>query len=353
MIDERDLFVRAAERFDPPEDAYQRFVAREDRHQRNRRTGAAVAAILVIALVFGGIALAILQAQRQRTVSPPPPAGIFDPVRGWIAVGTDKGIEAINPDQPSERVLLTKEMGTPLQWSRDGQQLLAAPEDGYPLWVLHSDGSVEHLAGTENASGGSFTPDGSAVVFANGGAIKAIELKTGTETTLVPKPADGGYLLPFHQGGQLSPDGQTIAVMGPGRPWNISLLDLADGRSHVLVDEATGRRLHGTADFEGLVPASWSPDGTWILFSTEGKDDCVVAIIDDVAKDLRRLTPQGTCFSNPSWSPDGQQIAVRNKGDTLRIMNLDGADVRDVHLQHGGGVAVWNPVVAPAAFLSH
>ena len=349
MIDERDLFVRAAERFDPPEDAYQRFVLREDRHQRNRRTGALVVAIVVIALVFGGIARAILRAQRQRPITPPP-AGIFDPVRGWIAVGDQSGIEAINPKKPSQNVLLTGETGDPLEWSHDGQQLLVNDGPRGALWILHSDGSIEQLPHTEGAQGGSFTPDGSAVVFVDEGEIKAIDLATGTLSTVVAKPPDGThFLLPARHGGQLSPDGHTIAVivLGPGREWNITLFDLVDDSSRVIVDGATGLRLHGTPDFQGLVPASWSPDGTRILFSTEGKYDCIVAIIDADGTNLQRLTPQGTCFANPSWSPDGQLIAVTNYGDTLRIMNPDGTDVRDVHLENGGGIAVWNPLMAP------
>src|SRR5262245_18317046 len=347
MIDERDLFLRAAERFDSPPDAYQRFVAREARHQRNRRTGAAAVAIVVMALVFGGIAGAILRAQRQRPISPPPPAGIFAPVRGWITVGTEKGIEAINPDRPAESVLLTKERGVPLQWSHDGQQLLVADGPGGTLWVLHSDGSIDRLPHTRGVHGGSFTPDGSSVVFTNEGEVKAIDLESGTTTTLAAKPADGGYLLPYQHGGKLSPNGQTIALIGSGHGCNVALLDLLDHSSRVLVDDATGRRLHGTADFQGLVPASWSPDGERILLSTEGKNDCIVAVIDVDGTGLNRLTPQGTCFANPTCSPDGQRIAVTNYGDTLRFMNPDGSDVRDVHLKDGGGIAVWNPLMAP------
>ena len=344
MIDERDLFARAAERFDPPRDAYQRFQRREDRRQRNRRVGAVVLAAVLVAAVFGGIGLAIMDGRRHETIAPPP--SMFDQVRGWIAVGDHSGIEAVNPDQPRQTVLLTDRTGVPLAWSHDGQQLLLTDGPGGALWVLHSDGSIDDLPHTKGVQGGSFTPDNSAVVFVDEGEIRSMDLRTRAVTTLATKPTRGYYLLPYLHGGQLSPDGRTLVIGRPGKNWNMALFDLEDHTWLDLVDEETARRLHGTADFQGLVPASWSPDGRRILFSTEGKNDCIVAVIDVDGADLKRLTPQGTCFANPSWSPDGQRIGVTNYGDTLRIMNPDGTNVRDVHLEDGGGIAVWNPLQA-------
>ena len=37
MIEERDLFERAAQRFDPPVDALERLFVQRDRRQRSRR----------------------------------------------------------------------------------------------------------------------------------------------------------------------------------------------------------------------------------------------------------------------------------------------------------------------------
>src|SRR5215831_4207558 len=165
MIDERDLFVRAAERFDPPEHAYQRFVAREDRHQRNRRTGAIVVAIVVIALAFGGIARAILRAQRQQTITPPP-AGIFGAVRGWVVVGTSKGLVAIDPNDPTRRVVLRRGVSNPIAWSRDGTELLFGQmASGGGLGVLHADGTVVPLHMPRESWAGSFTADGREVLY--------------------------------------------------------------------------------------------------------------------------------------------------------------------------------------------
>ena len=80
MIDDREPFVRAAERFDPPPDAYQRFQRRGDRHRRNQRIAAAVVAIAVAAAGFGVLA----RANRTQPISTPtPPATPAD----WGPVG--------------------------------------------------------------------------------------------------------------------------------------------------------------------------------------------------------------------------------------------------------------------------
>src|SRR6476620_3718470 len=138
MIDERVLFARAAERFDPPRDAYERFQRREDRRQRNRRAGTIVVAIVVMAIVFGSIARAIGGGQRERPVTPAPSAGIFDPVRGWIAY-FDPSVVPVSAVDPSGGVPPVDLAGDapPLAWSPDGAHLLL--RDGS---VVNPDGSV-------------------------------------------------------------------------------------------------------------------------------------------------------------------------------------------------------------------
>src|SRR5262249_25000571 len=76
VIDERDLFVRAAERFDPPADAYLRFQQREDRHQRYRRVGAVVVGIAVVVALAGGFVAAWRGAQRQKPITTPRPTRV-------------------------------------------------------------------------------------------------------------------------------------------------------------------------------------------------------------------------------------------------------------------------------------
>ena len=108
------------------------------------------------------------------------PQGMFSEVGGWIAYGNGKGIWAVNPTPggtPSDRIQLSERPGEPVAWSSDGSKLLirrevpnATRDHGidFDLFVLNADGTETRLTWSP-ASGrtGSFTPDGSEVVYAD------------------------------------------------------------------------------------------------------------------------------------------------------------------------------------------
>jgi sugar lactone lactonase YvrE len=82
MIDERDLLERAAERFAPRVDAFERFSERRERHRRNQRLGAGIVAAAVILLLAGAVAWAIRSPQHDVPATPrlvPPPGGWVPP----------------------------------------------------------------------------------------------------------------------------------------------------------------------------------------------------------------------------------------------------------------------------------
>jgi WD40-like Beta Propeller Repeat len=352
MIDERDLFVRASQRFDPPTDAYERFNHRRDRRRRNQRLGAFVVAVVVAVAVFGGIARAIQGARRTKPIAPTPT--LFDQVHGWIAVGTRSGIEAIDPDHPSRRIPLTTEAGIPLAWSNDGSLLLVSDSNGWS--VLRSDGSLTHVPHTQSGSGAvggafpgleSFTPDGREVVIAVDLAIKAIDITTGAERTIVPgdtasRTGFGGCLL--------SPDGTTLAVGRTvhGHDRGLWLMNSDGSGLRSLVDRATIARLYGAPNFfQDWLPGAWSPDGRQITFNVDGHEHFVVAVVNADGSSLHRVTPADGRSLFASWSPDGRRISATNEANVLRIMDADGSHVRNVPFDEGGApflFGVWNPV---------
>jgi hypothetical protein len=79
MIDERDRFERAFERFPMPEPTWDRLVRRRDRKQRNKRVGTAILAFAVAAAAFGVSANAFFG---HRVV----PADLPDTPGDWSAV---------------------------------------------------------------------------------------------------------------------------------------------------------------------------------------------------------------------------------------------------------------------------
>src|SRR5437867_2172895 len=71
MIEDRDLFVRASLRFDPPPDAFERFSRRRNRRRRNQRIGTTVVALMVAVAALGTLARALRTTQPVATPTPP------------------------------------------------------------------------------------------------------------------------------------------------------------------------------------------------------------------------------------------------------------------------------------------
>ena len=182
MIDDRELFERAVQRFAPAERSFERLVARRDRRKRNQRITAAVvgiAAALAVALTG-----ASLLRSESRPAGPNPGPSVRN---GEITVadypGDGDGLRAIDPADGTVRQLVTcvdscyEIRGA--EWSPDGTRL-AYFEASY---------------GNPNTSG-----------------IYVLDIRSG-EATRLTHCAKGCV-----QGGfSWSPDSSRIAYPGPAR----------------------------------------------------------------------------------------------------------------------------------------
>lgn len=151
-----------------------------------------LAGVAVLALVVGGFAAArSLSSDQAIPPANPRPEGIFADVGGWIAYGDQRGIWAVDPTQsgdPADRVRLSSTPGTPRAWSPDGSKLLILRQSGDLLFVLNADGTETRLAEAPAPTlstagspgwdawitGGSFSRDGTEVVYAVTGERSAI-----------------------------------------------------------------------------------------------------------------------------------------------------------------------------------
>jgi TolB protein len=113
-----------------------------------------------------------------------------------------------------------------------------------------------------------------------------------------------------------------------------------DGTSIVFASDRSGQRSLYTAapDGSGVQPLAkgsmpaWSPDGTQIVYvagrAGEGLD---LWIVDDDGANARPLVTGDRDELWPSWSPDGSQIAFTVDG-ALAIVNAESGDVHELEI---------------------
>jgi Tol biopolymer transport system component len=300
--------------------------------------------------------------------------GAFGQIGGWIAYSGDDGIWAVDPVLGERPIRLTRADGNPIAWSSDGTKLLIRREMG--LYVLDAGGTETRLTcGTAirrvpfrrscrrpqaDPTGGSFSPDGSEVVYAAGpwerSAIYAVSSDGGApwlilrSTRRVSFP-DGHSALAFAYQPALSPDGRRIAYFDGmwDHSHNLWVVNADGTERRVLLDDEVSAAGHMRA-------LTWAPDGEWLAFAT---DDSLYLVRPD-GTGLRRVV-SGTfaAAAGVQWSPDGSRIAYLRTGGTcvsrtgededficdaaLSIVNVDGGDEQVIE-------GIWSPENARIAW---
>jgi TolB protein len=224
----------------------------------------------------------------------------------------------------------------------------------------------------------SWAPDGKAIVFsAEVGAGKGdiyVMREDGSQRRNLTNSLDANDASPT-----MSPDGRTIAFESDrGGNVDIYVMDRAGGNVRRLTTDPADDR-----------SPAWSPDGSRIAFtSTRGQRDGAdlyvmsagggnvqrlttgghvwapqysrdghsiavqmdrdVYVIDAITQTARRITADPDNGMNPTWSPDGQQLAfvtTRNRQAELFTVNSNGTDAKAV-VSLPSGAAIdprWSP----------
>ncbi len=202
------------------------------------------------------------------------------------------------------------------------------------IYVSAADGNgLRRLtSGPEADNRPTWSPDGLHLAFESWDPAGTLSAAVG-----VMDP-DGGHRITIADGlvdpGDLvwSPDSRQVAFgardgLTPG--YGLYIADIAGG----------GARRLGEPDLHGLEP-SWSPDGTQIAFKHIGPCCDTVPSLWLIGVDgsnphaISKAGGFGNALWNTAWSPDGRQLAFLASGDAGRldvfVVNADGTNERDV-----------------------
>jgi Tol biopolymer transport system component len=280
-------------------------------------------------------------------------------------------------------------------WSPDGSQIafMSREESDAAIYVVQADGS--ELTQLTDGSGydlnPAWSPDGTRIAFSS--------RRAGDESRIYTMAPDGSQIQPLtasleggrHSTPSWSPDGSQLAFAAvTSNGTDIFVVDLESGQlrqitTHSGIDDQpfwspdgtlgfVSNREGGRGDLFRMLPSDepenltnhpardvlwfytsagtnpWSPDGRWILFSSDrdsaiDSGDVYMLSVDDGT--VRRLTFSRLTEFRFSWAPDSRRIAYdySSQGrDDLFVLDIESGRVTRVTDESDGGKRpVWSP----------
>jgi TolB protein len=235
-------------------------------------------------------------------------------------------IYVMNADGSDVRQLTDRERGaeTP-KWSPEGQTILFAAylgENNNDLFLMDADGgNVKQLTDGPGYDGHpSWSADGSRIIFNSDRSSPDPDAPWNKRWHEIYSIRADGSDLTQHTRNQTictypgyAPDGERIVyrkiVEGPGLAWDLSTITRNSEVFVADVDGANEVNLTSNAAFDGW-PA-WSPDGRWIVFSSNRAGPANVGqlfVVSPDSGDVRKMTEGPRGYAQPSWTADSKGL---------------------------------------------
>ena len=188
-------------------------------------------------------------------------------------------------------------------WSPDERQI-AFQREGY-IHVIDVDGANEIRL--EKGAFPAWSPDGTRLAFTNSEGMAVMNADGSSVTTLIRRDFAGGLDEAIGIGKpSWSPDGRRIAFehFGDGEmtPAQIYVMN-ADGSKPQLLTATSGGRRYAESD------PSWSPDGSNIAFWSYGYGIATVSASGGQPSSIYANFPTVAYGTRPTFSPDGKALA--------------------------------------------
>ncbi|KAI1324413.1 tricorn protease N-terminal domain-containing protein [Xylariaceae sp. FL0255] len=232
-----------------------------------------------------------------------------------------------------DRRTLVSRSGAPLADKKGVMYMNRIGPSGGQLYIANADGSnATALVTSDSASPfdyhANWSPDGDWIVFTSerrgNGQSDLYRIKSdgsGGAETLVDTDS-------FEDSGVLSPDGKTLAYISTGfnHTANLYVLDIATGASKRLTgDSETAGDLTSP---HGFFRPTWSPDGEWLAVTSDRNTDwtghlagvgwehtqvlSIYVIHPDGSGFCQVVSSPGYSLGSPKWSPDGTRLTYYN-----------------------------------------
>ena len=229
-------------------------------------------------------------------------------------------LRAAGLTEPEQLTDAGRNTGHP-RFSPDGARIAyatATGRDDPATRIIHADGRVEHLARRTTVGPISWTPDGGALVTSQLERVDPYRMLNDVYRVDMQGDQDRLTRAARLTEPDVRRDGRMVAVRGGGEN---NAVVMADAEGRVLREVAPAAR-----DVYWSAPR-WSPDGTRIAVSrwmTGGRYDVVV--MDTAGRLEREVTADRALDLTPAWSPDGRYVVFSS--DRTGIPNLFAYDLQ-------------------------